>query len=56
MRRWRGPVVLVSPLVATYPLVTLACTAIFFRSARINVTLAGGVALTVVGVILLVAA
>jgi drug/metabolite transporter (DMT)-like permease len=52
----RGPVILVAPLVATYPLVTLAFTAIFFRSARINVPLAAGVSLTVVGVILLVAA
>jgi drug/metabolite transporter (DMT)-like permease len=51
-----GPVILVSPLVATYPLVTLAFTAIFFRSARINAPLVAGVALTVVGVILLVAA
>ncbi len=51
-----GPVILVSPLVATYPLVTLAFTAIFFRSARINAPLIAGVALTVVGVVLLVAA
>jgi drug/metabolite transporter (DMT)-like permease len=52
----RGPVILVSPLVATYPLVTLAFAAIFFRSARINAPLVAGVALTVAGVILLVAA
>jgi drug/metabolite transporter (DMT)-like permease len=52
----RGPVILVSPLVATYPLVTLAFSAILFRSARINVPLVAGVALTVAGVVLLVAA
>lgn len=52
----RGPVILVSPLVATYPLVTLAFSAILFHSARINPPLLAGVALTVAGVILLVAA
>ncbi len=51
----RGPVILASPLVATYPLVTLAFSAIFFHSARINGPLVAGVALTVAGVILLVA-
>jgi drug/metabolite transporter (DMT)-like permease len=50
----RGPVILVSPLVATYPLVTLAFAAIFFRPARINAPLLAGVGLTVAGVILLV--
>lgn len=48
--------ILVSPLVATYPLVTLAFSAILFHSARINPPLLAGVALTVAGVILLVAA
>ena len=52
----RGPVLLVSPLVATYPLVSLALTAVFFRSARISAQLVFGVAITVVGVIILVAA
>jgi len=51
----RGPVLLVSPLVATYPLVTLALTAIFFRSARISAPLVVGVAMTVAGVIFLIA-
>jgi drug/metabolite transporter (DMT)-like permease len=51
----RGPVLLVSPLVATYPLVTLALTAIFSRSARIGARLVVGVAMTVAGVIFLVA-
>lgn len=51
----RGPVILVSPLVATYPLVTLALSAILFHSTRISTALLAGVALTVVGVILLVA-
>ena len=37
----RGPVLLVSPLVATYPLATLALTAIFFRSAQIDQTSSG---------------
>ena len=52
----RGPVILVAPLVAAYPLVTLAFSTIFLRSARINAPLVAGVLLTVIGVILLVAA
>jgi len=52
----RGPVILVAPLVAAYPLVTLAFSAIFLRSARINAALVAGMILTVIGVILLVAA
>jgi drug/metabolite transporter (DMT)-like permease len=51
----RGPVLLVSPLVATYPLVTLALTAILFRSARISASLVVGVTMTVAGVIFVVA-
>jgi drug/metabolite transporter (DMT)-like permease len=51
----RGPVLLVSPLVATYPLVTLTFTAICLRTARIGALVVIGVTTTVVGVILLVA-
>jgi drug/metabolite transporter (DMT)-like permease len=50
----RGPVLVVSPLVATYPLVTLAFAAILLRSARITIALVTGVATTVAGVMLLV--
>jgi drug/metabolite transporter (DMT)-like permease len=52
----RGPVLLVSPLVATYPLVTLAFSAMLLRSTRIKITLVIGVATTVAGVMLLVGA
>jgi hypothetical protein len=34
----RGPVLLVSPLVATYLLVTLAFSAILLRSAHVAIT------------------
>jgi drug/metabolite transporter (DMT)-like permease len=50
----RGPVLLVSPLVATYPLVTLGFSAILLRSARVTIALVTGVATTVAGVMLLV--
>jgi drug/metabolite transporter (DMT)-like permease len=50
----RGPVLLVSPLVATYPLVTLAFSAILLRSAHVTIALIIGVATTVAGVMLLV--
>jgi drug/metabolite transporter (DMT)-like permease len=50
----RGPVLLVSPLVATYPLVTLAFSAILLQSARVTITLIIGMATTVAGVMLLV--
>lgn len=52
----RGPVLLVSPLVGTYPLVTLALTAMFVRTARIRMPVILGVTLTVAGVIFLIAA
>lgn len=48
-----GTVVLVSPIVATYPLFTLALSAIFLREERMNRTLVGGVTLIVTGVIAL---
>jgi drug/metabolite transporter (DMT)-like permease len=51
----RAPVLLVSPLAATYPLVTLALSAIFLRSARISIALIIGVVTTVAGVMLLIA-
>src|SRR5262245_49062103 len=50
----RGPVLLVSPLVATYPLVTLAFAAILLRSARVTIAHVIGVTTTVAGVMLLV--
>ena len=52
----RGPVTLVSPLVACYPLVTLAMSAILIRSVRPTPYLIGGVAATVTGVVLLLVA
>ncbi|MFL5029182.1 MAG: EamA family transporter [Xanthobacteraceae bacterium] len=51
-----GPVALVSPLVATYPLVTVAGSAIILGKADRSARLALGVALTVAGVALLLAA
>jgi drug/metabolite transporter (DMT)-like permease len=50
-----GPVTLVSPLVATYPLATLALSALLLRRARIEARLALGVVLTVAGVAILIA-
>lgn len=49
-----GPVYIVSPIVATYPLFTLVLGALTLRQ-RVNVTLATGVALTVAGVVMLLA-
>jgi drug/metabolite transporter (DMT)-like permease len=51
----RGSVLIVSPLVATYPLVTLGFTAVLFRSAKTSKAVFAGVAATVVGVTLLIA-
>jgi len=45
-----GRVPLVAPLVATYPLFTLAFSAILLRSERIHPRLLVGVGLTVLGV------
>jgi drug/metabolite transporter (DMT)-like permease len=50
-----GPVALVSPLVATYPLVTVAGTMLLFGKVERGFQLAFGVALTVAGVALLIA-
>ncbi len=52
----RGSVILVSPLVATYPLVALALTALVLRNAGIGARLVLGVAMTVLGVALLIGA
>lgn len=48
-----GSVVLVAPLAATYPLVTLALSALLLRSERISTVLVIGIAVTVIGVALL---
>jgi drug/metabolite transporter (DMT)-like permease len=51
----RGPVALVSPLVATYPLATILISALVFGKADGAVLLAFGAILTVAGVVLLLA-
>jgi len=48
-----GPVQVVAPVVATYPLYTLALSAIFLKHDWLDARLIGGVMLTVAGVILL---
>ena len=50
-----GPVYVVSPIVATYPLFTLGLSAAFLRHERLTRRLIGGVVLTVTGVVLLLA-
>jgi|SRR5579871_678188 len=50
----RGSVLLVAPLVATYPLVTVGLTAAIFRSVQTSATVLAGVATTVAGVIFLI--
>jgi drug/metabolite transporter (DMT)-like permease len=50
-----GTVVVVSPIVATYPLFTMMLSALVLREERMSGTLIGGVALTVAGVIVLLA-
>jgi drug/metabolite transporter (DMT)-like permease len=52
----RGPIALVSPLVATYPLVTVLLSAIFLKRERIDAPLIAAVTATVGGVILLLIA
>jgi len=49
----RGQVSVVSPLVATYPLFTLALSAAFLREERLGARVLTGVALTVAGVVVL---
>jgi uncharacterized membrane protein len=50
-----GPVSLVAPLVATYPLVTVGLGALAFGAGAGGLRLALGTALTVAGVVLLLA-
>jgi drug/metabolite transporter (DMT)-like permease len=50
-----GPVSLVSPIAATYPLFTLVLSAALLRGERVTVALFAGVMLTVTGVAVLVA-
>jgi drug/metabolite transporter (DMT)-like permease len=50
-----GPVTLVSPLVATYPLVTVALSAVMLHNVAVTARLALAVAVTVAGVGLLIA-
>lgn len=49
----RNPVSVVSPLVATYPLFTLALSALFLREEKFGPRVLLGVALTVAGVVVL---
>jgi drug/metabolite transporter (DMT)-like permease len=49
-----APVTLVSPLFAAYPLVTLALARVVLRDEPFNLSVATGVAATVIGVVLLV--
>jgi drug/metabolite transporter (DMT)-like permease len=49
----RGQVSVVSPLAATYPLVTLALSALFLREEKFRVRVLLGVAITVVGAVIL---
>jgi drug/metabolite transporter (DMT)-like permease len=50
-----GPVLVVAPVVATYPLFTLALSAMLLRHERLNARMIGGVVLTVAGIVLLLA-
>jgi drug/metabolite transporter (DMT)-like permease len=52
----RGPVTLVSPLVATYPLFTLVLTPMLFRETRLERRRVAGVVVTVAGVVVLLSA
>jgi drug/metabolite transporter (DMT)-like permease len=52
----RGTVTLVSPLVATYPLVTLALSHVFLRHEKVTGNVIAGVGATVIGIVLLLAA
>ena len=52
----RGPVAVVAPLVACYPLVTLVLTGCFRGGVAISERLAAGIVITVAGVALLLAA
>ena len=52
----RGPVTLVSPVIATHPLVTLLLSSRFLKHERVDARLAAAVAITVAGVVLLLMA
>jgi drug/metabolite transporter (DMT)-like permease len=54
VRQSRDPAFTVVPLVATYPLVTLALSAVIFRAPRRDPILVTGVLLTVLGVATLI--
>jgi drug/metabolite transporter (DMT)-like permease len=49
----RGKVSVVSPLIVTYPLFTVALSALFLRGERLDARVLAGVALTVAGVVVL---
>src|SRR5258708_33916254 len=49
----RGPVTIVSPLVATYPLVTVLLSSVFLKRERVDAPLIAAVTATVGGVALL---
>ncbi|WP_226581541.1 EamA family transporter [Acuticoccus sediminis] len=51
----RGPVTVVAPIVATYPIFTLALDRIIHRSRRVTVMTAAGVAISVCGIIVVLA-
>ncbi len=48
-----GPVILIAPLVSTYPLITLLVSAIFLRRERVGLRTAAGVVAAVGGITLL---
>lgn len=50
-----GPVQVVAPVVATYPLFTLALSAMLLQNEQLNARKIGGVVLTVAGIVLLLA-
>ena len=50
-----GPVSLVAPLIATYPLVTVGVSALVLSNVRITARLVTGVVMTVAGVVLILA-
>jgi drug/metabolite transporter (DMT)-like permease len=49
-----GPVALVAPLIASYPLITLLLSAVFLKEERVSPHLMAAVAVTVGGVVLLI--
>jgi drug/metabolite transporter (DMT)-like permease len=52
----RGPVALVAPLVASYPLITLVLSFVFLKHEHIGPQLVAAVAVIVGGVVLLIIA